>query len=270
MDIYRTITYQGIEFTLLHWEGDSWVYRSEDGSTILKVAKTDFARRELKKEACLLPRLKRLGFPVPELIGFDSDGFLLEERISGLSLSREKAELQMENLRELVGSLAKVKQEDVQGCGLEVYHLGDWKKQLFEWAKVATIGLFSKEWLRRFSVLVEDVFKEDFQPVFLHGDLVLRHILVDESGKFWIIDWSDSFFSDPVYDLSFVYYSLNRDPSWLDCFDLSEEEKKRIEFYSYWLPALFTLDEARRTGNREEFREGMSLLKEALRYYGFI
>ena len=44
--------------------------------------------------------------------------------------------------------------------------------------------------------------RADFAPVFVHGDLYSRHLLVDDAGRpCGVIDWGDCHVGDPAVDL---------------------------------------------------------------------
>jgi len=274
MGMSKIITYNGEKYALLHYEGDCWVYLSLDKKKILKRPKRDFAYRELVKEASLLPKLKDFGLPVPSLLEWDErSATLVEEFILGRSLDRfhkRKVEFLIPQLRKVLCLMGTLKWETLKDCRLERYVLVSWKDQLVEWVKLGLSPFLSFSKIKKVICLIDDIFIEEFTPVFLHGDLVFRHIIVDGKNRFWMIDWSDSFFSDPVYDLAFLYYSSGKNKSWLHIYQLSTNELQRVEFYSTWLPAIFTLEEGKRERNKEELKEGFILLRKAMVSYGFV
>ena len=81
------------------------------------------------------------------------------------------------------------------------------------------------------------------EPVLVHGDLHLRHVLVGADGRAaGVIDWGDACYADPALDLSLAYAALDGDAR--DAFftaygaRLDEERELRSRMLGLWLCAM--------------------------------
>ena len=102
-----------------------------------------------------------------------------------------------------------------------------------------------------------------FKPTLIHDDLSSDHILHDKTTGLitGIIDWGDSVFGDPAFDLTglFVDYSPSLCDSILHGLSQSESMLLRVKFYIKLIPfykVLYGLD----IGDRKNLEDGLRLI----------
>jgi aminoglycoside phosphotransferase (APT) family kinase protein len=93
-------------------------------------------------------------------------------------------------------------------CGkLDVPHRGPRTRK--ELAELKASPAFADLDLAALERALDVTMRGDFRPVFLHGDMYSRHLLVDDAGAVaGVIDWGDCHVGDPATDLALAHLFL--------------------------------------------------------------
>lgn len=186
------------------WETD--VYRFDaDGRPLVARVYTagDFGGRATT-EALVLRRLHALGYPVPEVVAFESDPalmgapFLLMERIDGKPLGRfYSSPAQMGAI--FVSLLVQLHAVDAKAVAdqiLSTFALDNLDHLLHHAGMAEPFADLLAE-LRRREAQVEP-----WAPVLIHGDFHPQNILMTPDGRPAVIDWSAATLADPRIDVA--------------------------------------------------------------------
>ena len=185
----------------------------------------------VEREAAVLPRLAPLlplAVPVPLLAAPPGPSFpwpfygarlLPGEELATSGLAPAARARAAAGLGRFLSALHASAVADVAGDGLPVdpFSRGDpaerltWSLPWFE--SLARSGVWAPD------AQVESLYDEARQlpppsgrPVLVHGDLHLRHLLVDGTGRATgVIDWGDICLADPAVDVSLAYAAFDGD-----------------------------------------------------------
>jgi aminoglycoside 2''-phosphotransferase len=206
-------------------EGDYCCAYLVNGELIVRVAKHAEARRSLRREYFLLPRLQDrlpLAIPNPQLAALDDDldyPFVAHSFLPGTSLSRARF-LELDDatqtqcatqlgvfLRELHSSGLDL----AQGCDLPVTNYSDRYLGTLTNARNKLFPFLDQPEQRFVEQLIQDYldsgYASTYRATLLHGDLSSAHILFSEAAGSvsGIIDFGDVMIGDPAWDFVFLY-----------------------------------------------------------------
>ncbi len=204
-----------------------------DGTWAVRFPRRQMGADLLDREVALLPALAGLlplPVPVPELLGRPADGypwpFWGGRLLPGVEVADAGlAEEDREHLGAGVGGFLRVLHRPDVAAGLGTGLPHDPMRRATP-AQRGPIGRTSLDrlagighWVAgsdvdaAFDALLADAAglgPPTGDPVLVHGDLHLRHVLVDRHGApTGLIDWGDACLADPVVDLSFGYGALS-------------------------------------------------------------
>ncbi|MEV5830410.1 phosphotransferase [Spirillospora sp. NPDC052242] len=177
--------------------------------------------REIATLAALAPRLP-LPIPVPRYVGEPGGGFPWPFFGARLVPGRELAEARPPDGRRApiaaaVGGFLRALHDPalvpVAGAGLPVdpFRRGDPAHRAAaaaeRLARLAALGLWEPDAaVRGFLDAARDAAPPAGEPVIVHGDLHVRHVLIGPAGEAaGVIDWGDVCRADPSVDLSVAY-----------------------------------------------------------------
>jgi aminoglycoside phosphotransferase (APT) family kinase protein len=178
----------------------------------------------LQLECRLLPVIKQLELPIeipkPLFIGQSSRdfpwSFVGYAYIEGESLGLLSDQQRMDSVRMLAHFLLKLHQLPIEkaealGVPRDQWDRLDVPKRLAQlkdnMSKAADLRLWS-DWTEINYVVfnLHHFTPEDYRETLVHGDLHIRNVLVDQTGRLAaIIDWGDAHIGHPALDLSMVY-----------------------------------------------------------------
>ena len=124
--------------------------------------------------------------------------------------------------------------------------------------------------IRRCPEGIESVVEEslDLRPgprtVLVHGDLYLRHLLIDDDLRLTgVIDWGDVHANDPAVDLSIAWSFLPPDarPAFCDAYGPIEESSWRLARLRALHYGVVLLEYGRGTNDQVVFREARTILR---------
>jgi len=195
-----------------------------DGATVFRFPRRAVAVPLLEVEARVMPRLAPrlpLAVPEPRWVGQATERFpwpfLGYPALPGSSVERALLEEppRRRAARVLGRFLAALHAQPVEGLGLPPdtfaktdmrSRLPDLEERLHSLHRVGLIGE-PAPWLRLFAEASLPLPSPGVVPV--HGDLYVRHLLVDPRGELCgVIDWGDVHAGDPGIDLAVMYLLL--------------------------------------------------------------
>lgn len=104
-------------------------------------------------------------------------------------------------------------------------------------------------------------------PVLVHGDLHLRHLLVDDAGRATgVVDWGDVCLADPAVDLAIGYAAFEAEAraAFFDAYGpVSRERELRARVLALSLTAALA-DHASSTGDAPVLEESLAGLRRAV------
>ena len=189
----------------------------ESSSVILqKVGNKKFVlkhsvRNNLKREQIALKIAKKSGVFVPDVLAC-KDGNLQLEFIDGRNIKKsDLSDLFFKNLGIVLKQLHSIKVSKVGDLiSPKQFSEKNWFnflkarlsrgiKYLIRRNKITEVEgkKFLNYWTARFRKLP----KRSFRPTLVHNDVHLDNILITKNGKLYLIDFEDSFYGDPLYDL---------------------------------------------------------------------
>lgn len=193
-----------------------------------------------KKDLVLQELLIKNHLPFPRIVASEDD-FQIMEKASGRSFHELFAayKLTKEHLvkfGELVGEMHKIKGNSINWQNLFQINLDEHLRQSLALGFLDDIRY--KRVLKYFNGF-KPVLKK---PSLLHGDLANHNVFTDGQEITALIDWEDSFYGDPVYDLAFYasgIYQKNMN-QWLNFFDGYQSVQKldkdfENKFWGYFL-----------------------------------
>lgn len=215
-----------LEVTL---KGEGWdnVVFQVNEEFLFRFPRRQIAVSLLLNEACILPKIRpRLPLPIPELIyqgqpdakfpwPFLGYRFLKGVTACQVHLSLAEREKLAPVLAHFLSKLHQISGAEAQSLGAIPDQLGRLNIQkrlpqvLDYLGKLEKLQLFSD--LGPFYSIVEQSrdLTETGKKVLLHGDLYVRHLLIDSNRNLiGIIDWGDVHYGDPALDLSVVFTVL--------------------------------------------------------------
>ncbi len=196
-----------------------------DGVWAFRFPRRAIALDGLQREIALLPRLAPslpLPVPHPEWVGVPADGYPWAFFGARLLPGRELADATLPDAeREPLATALGAFLRDLHRPGLAAELGGDLPVDPMRRADPGHRGARARERLDRLRARgtwagdgrvdrllagAASVGPSTAPPVLVHGDLHLRHVLVDDSGAAaGVIDWGDVALADPCVDLSVAY-----------------------------------------------------------------
>jgi aminoglycoside phosphotransferase (APT) family kinase protein len=216
---------RGARVELIATGWDNTVYLV-DGSWVFRFPRRTIALDGVRREIELLPRLAPalpLPIPVPEFVGAPSESYpwpfwggrlLPGQELADAELpdaAREPAAAQVGRfLRALhdpgrvieVGADLPVDPMNRGNPAVRAPIARDWL------ARLARRNLSPPADIERLLTAAERLGPPAAAPVVVHGDLHIRHLLVDAGQVVGVIDWGDLCLADPAVDLSLSYAAL--------------------------------------------------------------
>lgn len=207
---------------------DNTVY-AVDGAWVVRFPRRQMGADMFDREVTLLPRLAPLlplAVPVPELIGVPADGYpwpfwggrllvgveLAEAQVlddDRVGLARQVgAFLRALHRPEVAATLGAGLPADPMSRGNPTVRGAKTAETLNRLVEYGVIDPASSVGRAVDALLAEaaQVGPATGEPVLVHGDLHLRHLLVDGAGNAsGVIDWGDACLADPAVDLSIGY-----------------------------------------------------------------
>jgi uncharacterized protein (TIGR02172 family) len=218
MERYRAALGLSMKGKLIAKGATADIYEWEDG-TILKQFHKDFPSSLSEKEFSITRELHTHGISTPEaidLIEVDGSLCLIYERIHGkevadiLTQAPYKVFGLVRKLAELHASIHQTKSS---------VSLDSFKDRLRNSLREAkTLSDLQRDWLMR---TLEDLPEGE---AICHGDYHLRNVLVDEDGKFFVIDWLTAVRGHPMADVARSYILFS--------------ERHAEDFESLWMQLL--------------------------------
>lgn len=211
------------------WDNDVWFLEPQ---TIFRFPRRQLAIRLLEHERDLLPALAPalpLPIPVPKHLGQPSDDFGAifngYEHIEGQTCCRANPDEQTRSahaapLGRFLGALHSVKRADLGQASVVEDELGraDLQRRLAWYAqqleRLVSLDLMAQAQASQVLLEAQQLILglEDcpaHERCLVHGDLYVRHLLVDERGQLCgVIDFGDVHFGDPALDLSIAWTYL--------------------------------------------------------------
>ena len=212
-------------------EGDSCAAYVVNDQWIFRFAKHDEARKSLKREYCLLPKLAgqiTLPIPSPQLASLEDTAklpFIAYPLLPGRALSQENYfALNGQNRTRCAEQTAlflnQMHSADVrlaENCGVLA---NEYANQYSDLLKRAQENLFAvldgPECLfieRVIGNYLESGDASAFQPALLHGDFSPDHIIFDDTSKqvAAVIDFGDMMIGDTAWDFLWIYEDYGLD-----------------------------------------------------------
>ena len=264
---------------------DNTVFRV-GGQWVFRFPRRAAALGGLARESSVLPRLAPrlpLPVPVPVLVGRPGAGYPWPFYGAALIPGRELATCGLSSAeradaaRSLGRFLAELHRPDVAadaGAALPVDpfsrgHPAQRLKRSLPWFdSLADAGTWVPD------AAVEALYEEarplpapSGRPVLVHGDLHLRHLLVDDAGRATgVIDWGDVCLADPAVDLSigFAAFEAEARAAFFDDYGpVSPEREVRARVLALSLTAALA-DHASSTGDAPLLAEALAGLRRAV------
>ncbi len=268
--VLRACGLVGARATPIHGGWASWTF-DVDGQFILRIARDDEVAEAHRREERLLPALaEAVSFtvPVPIKVGVDQrHTYMLYAKIAGRQLAegddldrlggmlRELHAFPADRARELLGC---------PGTGL------DWHRQYQE----------SWQWMQRdvlpatdqraavtaaYARFVESA--ADFEPVLVHRDLGIEHILSDDTGHPQaLIDFEDATVGDPAIDFAGILAGLGPEATKRVLKSYGKPVSwERVHFY-WWMGSAHAVHYGRSTDDTTLIHDAAS---EMIRRMGF-
>ena len=168
-------------------------------------------RNDLKREQIALKIAKKSGVAVTDVLSY-KNGNLELEFINGRNIEKsDLSDLFFKNLGIILQKLHTIKVSKVgELISPKQYSEKNWFNFLKAKLNIGINDLVryrkidkteAKNFLDCWIVQFRKLQKRSFQPTLLHNDVHLDNILITKNGKLYLIDFEDSFFGDPLYDL---------------------------------------------------------------------
>lgn len=210
------------DFCAAYVVNDEWIFR---------FAKHDAARKSLKREYCLLPKLAnqiKLSIPAPQIACLEDDAklsFIAYPLLPGQFLSQEhyfaldgaSKTRCAEQAARFLNEMHSADVELAKNCGVSA---NDYTAQYSDLLKQARENLFAvlDEPERLFIERVIENYLDsgaasDFRPTLLHGDLSPDHFIFDEQARriSAVIDFGDTMIGDAAWDFVWIYEDYGLD-----------------------------------------------------------
>jgi aminoglycoside phosphotransferase (APT) family kinase protein len=262
-----------------------------DGTWVFRFPRREVAVPLMDRELAVLPGLAPrlpLPVPVPELIGKPADGypwpFWGGRLVPGVELAEARLpEASRDTLAVQVGEFLRALHDPVVAQELG----GTLPHDPMRRGTPSTRGPMAREALDRLAARgswdstsaldrqIDDVIAAadplpapTGQPVLVHGDLHVRHLMVGPDGlATGVIDWGDCCLADPALDLSLAYaaFSGPARAALLTAYDrpVDEERELRARLLGLWLCAALA-DYADIEGFPALLRESLAGLRRAV------
>lgn len=212
-------------------EGDSCAAYVVNDEWIFRFAKHDEARKSLKRENCLLPKLANqitLSIPAPQIACLEDDAklsFIAYPLLRGQFLSQEhyfaldgaSKTRCAEQAARFLNEMHSADVELAKNCGVSA---NDYTAQYSDLLKQARENLFAvldkpeRLFIERvIGNYLESGAASDFRPVLLHGDLSPDHFIFDEQARriSAVIDFGDTMIGDAAWDFLWIYEDYGLD-----------------------------------------------------------
>ncbi len=212
-------------------EGDSCAAYVVNDEWIFRFAKHDEARKSLKRENCLLPKLANqitLSIPAPQIACLEDDAklsFIAYPLLRGQFLSQEhyfaldgaSKTRCAEQAARFLNEMHSADVELAKNCGVSA---NDYTAQYSDLLKQARENLFAvldkpeRLFIERvIGNYLESGAASDFRPALLHGDLSPDHFIFDERTEriSAVIDFGDVMIGDAAWDFVWIYEDYGLD-----------------------------------------------------------
>jgi len=178
-------------------------------------------------------------------------GFMGYPKIAGEAISADALNDPQiaDQVSRFLESLHSFPQFEAEQVGVRVYTPQSWRAEyaeFFAWAQSVLFPLLDADTRARQTGLWLSYLDQPgnfrFQPVLIHGDLGLEHILWDAVDRrlTGVIDWEDARLGDPALDFAGVMAACGEKAvqKLLDCYSLPPGEGfwERLDFYTLIIP----------------------------------
>ena len=216
-----------------------------DDKLIFRFPRDLEALNSLRIEINLLNTITKIihsSMSVPNYIYYDfnNEPFGCYNKLHGKMYSYDEF-IKLEHL-EKVNYLRKVRDflkilnlVDYSAININLFDSKDYYKKLYSNITKECYYLFDEKLKKSTDDLFISFLNDEnnnYSPSLIHGDLKLNHILINETN-IGIIDFGNIKLFDPMYDYTWIY---GIDKSVLEEFDFTEDEIKRLNFYSKVVP----------------------------------
>lgn len=232
--VHKTSGLSNFVFEVSHSEGDFIVRISPDPTRINSFFKEQWAQNKARE----------VGVPVPEILEVGSDvihqPFMISRVVEGEEATYHKKRLEIVN--EMGRFAALINSIETKGFGStfdwssnQLSHNKNWKDFLenelkFE-EKLHTLEkhkILPDSQTKKIRKILADTAKRKLSPTLNHGDIRLKNVMVDETGKITaFLDWEHATSNlAPFWDLSIALHDLTIDEKqlFLEGYDLKEKK----------------------------------------------
>ena len=229
-----------------------FVVEAKDTKLVVRLGHNSESLEEYTKEAWCIAKAAERKVPVATVLDvgvFEEDGYMIQSYIAG-DEGRESAFPPSHIWRQLGKYARLIHSIEVAGFGLKLSDLteGDSHESWLEYLNYNIESLNEKDELIKLNVLTqsqsritrrifEDLKGKSFDFGLNHGDLSLKNVIVDESGKVNLLDWGSAEASIvPHHDLiqMLKMNMIENDPddrdiqSFLEGYGISQSEFERL------------------------------------------
>lgn len=188
-----------------------------DEKIVRKIGKVQEKTRpyRLKVEAWALSQARSQGVNVPKVIDYfqDSEGkeILVLERIHGRSLSLKISQENLKCVFDVGRQMTLLCNTSVNYGWIDPVHMNGSSKswQTFLLTFTQTYGerlvkerIIEESYLQKIYWTIQFTKLNIPVPFLVNGDIRPSHLIKDDAGKVWIIDWENVRLGDPLYDLA--------------------------------------------------------------------
>lgn len=181
----------------------------------ISVVKEEVRPHRLKVEAWAISQAKSRGINVPCVIDYYRDHkeqeVLILERINGKSLSFNMLKTNADHIADVGRQLALLNNIGVNyGWINPMSYEGSsnsWRLFILEYTRIYGEELINKKIIKendfiKIYCMVERENLNILVSYLVNRDLKLSNMIKDNEGKIWIIDWENTIYGDPLYDLA--------------------------------------------------------------------
>ncbi len=208
------------------WHIDAFAVNEE---YVFRFPKTEEAVVHLRKEICMLPKLRSalpLAIPDFTFVGKPSQSFprpfvgykmidgeiLTKESFASLSDAAKKSIAKQ--VADFVMAMHSFPSPEAKKCGIETLDARDdyteFLREIREKALPKLSGAEQEEVVCLFEWFLEEEKNFAYEPILRHADLGLCHLLSDGQKLIGVIDFGDMTIGDPEYELHFLYEGCGR------------------------------------------------------------
>lgn len=181
---------------------------------VLRIPRTPRAAEQLAKEAEVIPLVRDVGVPTPELVRYDptlrvaSVPYMVQQRMNGTTLAEMSSDpterrRTLGALGEILAALHQVRHSRVEPIGTipEPFTFSP-SELLGRLLDAGEIGSSQHEWLRERFALLQPEGPSQADPVLLHRDVIPSNVMIDRGGQVMaLLDWGCAEWGSPARDL---------------------------------------------------------------------